>query len=314
MPEAEGDRSRPLVGRREELAGLDAALDALRSPGARWLVRARRAGDRQDAPAGGAVRSRAGARVPGAGRARRRRWSATCRSASGSPRSTTTSPRSDPTASRALVGDRAGRARAGAAVGRAATCRSAGSRTSASAPIARCARCSWRLAARQPLVVVLDDLHWADEASLELIVHLLRRPAPARILTALAFREGQLPGAGARRARGGGARQQRRASCGWRRCRPSEADALMGEQLPAAVRQRGLPPERRQPVLPAGAGRGSGPAEPSADEAGRRAGLGVRRARAGDRRPGRARAAAGLGRGRRGRSGRSRPGRGRRRA
>ena len=38
MPEAEGDRSRPLVGRRQELARLDAALDALRSPGARWLV------------------------------------------------------------------------------------------------------------------------------------------------------------------------------------------------------------------------------------------------------------------------------------
>ena len=50
-----------------------------------------------------------------------------------------------------------------------------------------------QLAARQPVVLVLDDIHWADEASLELIVHLLRRPAPARILTALAFREGQLP-------------------------------------------------------------------------------------------------------------------------
>ena len=35
----------------------------------------------------------------------------------------------------------------------------------------------------------------ADEASLELIVHLLRRPSPARILTALAFREGQVPAA-----------------------------------------------------------------------------------------------------------------------
>ena len=43
------------------------------------------------------------------------------------------------------------------------------------------------------MVLILDDIHWADEASLELIVHLLRRPAPARILIALAYREGQLP-------------------------------------------------------------------------------------------------------------------------
>jgi predicted ATPase len=34
------------------------------------------------------------------------------------------------------------------------------------------------LAARQPLVLILDDIHWADEASLELIVHLLRGPLP----------------------------------------------------------------------------------------------------------------------------------------
>ena len=49
------------------------------------------------------------------------------------------------------------------------------------------------LAVRRPVVLLLDDIHWADDASLELIVHLLRRPAPARILIALAFREGQLP-------------------------------------------------------------------------------------------------------------------------
>src|SRR5262249_42877860 len=32
-----------------------------------------------------------------------------------------------------------------------------------------------RLAKRQPLVLALDDLHWADQASVEVIAHLLRR-------------------------------------------------------------------------------------------------------------------------------------------
>ena len=44
------------------------------------------------------------------------------------------------------------------------------------------------LAQIQPLVVVLDDLHWADDASLELVAHLLRRPPRGRVALALAFR------------------------------------------------------------------------------------------------------------------------------
>jgi hypothetical protein len=44
------------------------------------------------------------------------------------------------------------------------------------------------LAATRPLVLVLDDLHWADEASLELFEHLLRRPPPARLLLAVGYR------------------------------------------------------------------------------------------------------------------------------
>src|SRR5262249_37188902 len=45
-----------------------------------------------------------------------------------------------------------------------------------------------RLAAKHGLVVALDDLHWADEASLELISLLLRRPPGGRVLIALAYR------------------------------------------------------------------------------------------------------------------------------
>jgi DNA-binding CsgD family transcriptional regulator len=54
-----------------------------------------------------------------------------------------------------------------------------------------------RLARRQPLVLALDDVHWADAASVEMLAHLLRRfrgpglmavayrQAPSRLLTAL---------------------------------------------------------------------------------------------------------------------------------
>ena len=48
------------------------------------------------------------------------------------------------------------------------------------------------LAARKPLVLVLDDLHWADPASVELVGALLRRPPEAPVLMALAFRPRQL--------------------------------------------------------------------------------------------------------------------------
>jgi predicted ATPase len=44
-----------------------------------------------------------------------------------------------------------------------------------------------RLASRHPLLLSLDDAHWADPASLEVIAHLLRR-FHGRLLTAIAFR------------------------------------------------------------------------------------------------------------------------------
>ena len=44
------------------------------------------------------------------------------------------------------------------------------------------------LAQRQSVVLALDDLHWADDASLELVAHLLRRPPRGRVALALAFR------------------------------------------------------------------------------------------------------------------------------
>jgi len=48
------------------------------------------------------------------------------------------------------------------------------------------------LAAGRPLVVALDDVHWADQASAEALAHLLRNPPNARVLVAVAYRPAQL--------------------------------------------------------------------------------------------------------------------------
>ena len=49
------------------------------------------------------------------------------------------------------------------------------------------------LAQSRPLVLVLDDFHWADPASVELFGALLRRPPAAAVLTAVALRPRQTP-------------------------------------------------------------------------------------------------------------------------
>ena len=48
-----------------------------------------------------------------------------------------------------------------------------------------------RLAARRPLLLMLDDIHWADGASLELTSYLFRDPPQGEILVAIALRSGQ---------------------------------------------------------------------------------------------------------------------------
>ena len=52
-----------------------------------------------------------------------------------------------------------------------------------------------RLAAPRPLVVGLDDVHWGDPASLDLLAALARRPPEGAVLLAVAYREGQAPDA-----------------------------------------------------------------------------------------------------------------------
>lgn len=49
------------------------------------------------------------------------------------------------------------------------------------------------LARSQPCVVTLDDMHWADAASIELLSHLLRRRPAAPVVLLLALRPAQAP-------------------------------------------------------------------------------------------------------------------------
>lgn len=50
-----------------------------------------------------------------------------------------------------------------------------------------------QLGVRKPLLLALDDVQWADEASIELLAHLVRRPPGGRAVLVLASRSGQLP-------------------------------------------------------------------------------------------------------------------------
>ncbi|MFI0483327.1 AAA family ATPase [Actinomadura sp. 9N215] len=47
------------------------------------------------------------------------------------------------------------------------------------------------VAAPSGLVLILDDVHWADDATIELLDHLVRHPPRARVLIALAYRPAQ---------------------------------------------------------------------------------------------------------------------------
>jgi predicted ATPase len=50
-----------------------------------------------------------------------------------------------------------------------------------------------QLASTRPFVLLLDDFHWADAASVELLAALLRRPPAAAVLVAVAVRPRELP-------------------------------------------------------------------------------------------------------------------------
>ena len=161
------------------------------------------------------------------------------------------------------------------------------------------------LARERPVALLLDDLHWADEASLEFVLHLLRRPPRAACLLVFALRPGDRGDAAA----GGRARD---AGLGAPAAGPLSDDAaraLLAGLPDAAVRERVVARGGGQPAVPARARRalrapGRDRAAGDAD-GGRRSSTSRRWSRG-----------AGAARGRRGRrrSVRSRAGRGRRRA
>ena len=92
------------------------------------------------------------------------------------------------------------------------------------------------LAADAPLVVVLDDLHWADQSSIDLIAALLRRPPAAEVMLALAFRHRQA----SERLVAAVDRAEREGRTVSVRLAPLDAEtasALLGADLPASTRE-----------------------------------------------------------------------------
>ena len=119
------------------------------------------------------------------------------------------------------------------------------SATGATAPSASCSSCSRE---RSRWCVLLDDLHWGDPASVELLGSLLNRPPAAPVLLAFAVRPRQmperLPAAVERALRAGTASRLELGALS-----RDEAGELLGDALDAGRWRRSLHGQRRQPVL-----------------------------------------------------------------
>ena len=182
-----------LVGRASELGSRRPSPRADRRGTIRGARARRRARNRQDAPARRAGRPCRRTRRTSSSPAGPASSSSTCRSGSSSTRSTSTSTASTHTASKRLDGDvRAELATvfpslAGLATGR----RTAIQHERYRSHRAVCVLLE-TLAQTQPVVLVLDDVHWADPASVELLGALLHRPPAAQVLIALAVRPRQM--------------------------------------------------------------------------------------------------------------------------
>ena len=101
-----------------------------------------------------------------------------------------------------------------------------------------------RLAGPRPLVLWLDDLHWADPGSVDALAALVRRPPGGAVLLALAARERRWPPA-LTTALAAAAREDRVTRLALAPLSEAEAAELVGRDV-AAIYQR----KRRQPVLP----------------------------------------------------------------
>jgi DNA-binding NarL/FixJ family response regulator len=95
-----------------------------------------------------------------------------------------------------------------------------------------------RLAAARPLLLCLDDVHWADPASLSALAALGRRPPAAAVLLAVTTREGQLPEPLAA-ALGAAAREERLTRLSLGPLGEAEAAELVGAAAATVYRQAG---------------------------------------------------------------------------
>ena len=181
---------RRFVGRRQELAAVDAALDALRSPRPRWLVVSGEPGIGKTRLLGELSERAAARRHPvfvGRGAELEREL----------PFAVWVDALDDHVASlgerrlEQLIGERV--AELARVLPSAATAGAGGLQDERFHAYRAVRALLQQMAMGHPVVLILDDVQWADDASLELIAHLLRRPPPAAVLIALAFRAGQVP-------------------------------------------------------------------------------------------------------------------------
>ena len=115
------------------------------------------------------------------------------------------------------------------------------------------------VAGPRPLVLALDDLHWADGASIDAAAALVRRPPARPVLLALAAREGQLPGPVAT-ALAGADRDGRLTALALAPLSQDEAAALVGRDVSAIYPLSGGNPFYLQALARAGDTSGFGTA------------------------------------------------------
>ena len=145
----------------------------------------------------------------------------------------------------ALARARRAAARAGSASGTSRACRARRAGAADRHQLHRALReLLEQLAAPRPLVLWLDDLHWAERASVDAVAALVRRPPGGAGAARTRRARGPAAGCADRRARRRGPRRPRdRPAAGAAAARPRRASS-------SAETCRDLRAQRRQPVLP----------------------------------------------------------------